>query len=291
MPLILTDPYGHFKPGPERLPAARCCQATAAGRGQPGRRRSPPPARVQRPDHAFLNDIAHSAVPTAGLALTPTRRRHQPAPAARGHLRQRAARRALRHRRRPRQREHRADRRAHRLPRRAQPAGRATSSGAQRRSARPRRRAADAARRPRPGTRWTRPRAGATASGSSRRRGSCTEMQYQHLVFEEFARKVVPLDQPVPRDGINFVERINPAISRRVRAHRSTASATRCCPRRSPASEPNGTTNDIPLFDAFLNPLEFNNGGPGGTADRRAGRRRHLPGRLAPGRPTRSTSS
>ncbi len=26
-----------------------------------------------------------------------------------------------------------------------------------------------------------------------------TEMQYQHLVFEEFARKLVPIDQPVHR--------------------------------------------------------------------------------------------
>jgi hypothetical protein len=39
-----------------------------------------------------------------------------------------------------------------------------------------------------------------------------TEMQYQHLVFEEFARKMVPSINPFIGDGINFVAGINPAI-------------------------------------------------------------------------------
>ena len=53
-----------------------------------------------------------------------------------------------------------------------------------------------------------------------------TEMQYQHLVFEEFARKVVPLDQPVPRR--RHQRQHQPGDLGRVRAHRSIASATRC---------------------------------------------------------------
>src|SRR6185503_2909446 len=39
-----------------------------------------------------------------------------------------------------------------------------------------------------------------------------TEMQYQHLVFEEFARKMVPSINAFIGDGINFVSPINPAI-------------------------------------------------------------------------------
>ena len=38
-------------------------------------------------------------------------------------------------------------------------------------------------------------------------------MQYQHLVFEEFARKLVPSINPFIGDGINFQSDINPAIT------------------------------------------------------------------------------
>ena len=54
-----------------------------------------------------------------------------------------------------------------------------------------------------------------------------TEMEYQHIVFEDFARKIQP--------GINpfnvFTQSdtgINPAIQRRVRPRRPTASGTPC---------------------------------------------------------------
>ncbi len=39
-----------------------------------------------------------------------------------------------------------------------------------------------------------------------------TEMQYQHLVFEEFARKLVPSINEFIGDGINFQSDTNPAI-------------------------------------------------------------------------------
>ena len=38
-------------------------------------------------------------------------------------------------------------------------------------------------------------------------------MQYQHLVFEEFARKLAPSINAFVGDGINFVSDINPAIT------------------------------------------------------------------------------
>jgi hypothetical protein len=76
--------------------------------------------------HAFLADIATSAVPDRlGRRRHPSASR-TPAIGEPGGLRQRAARRPLHRRRRPRQREHRPDRRAPRLPCRAQPAGRST---------------------------------------------------------------------------------------------------------------------------------------------------------------------
>ena len=40
-----------------------------------------------------------------------------------------------------------------------------------------------------------------------------TEMQYQHLVFEEFARTMVPSINLFQPDGINFQSDTNPAIT------------------------------------------------------------------------------
>ncbi|WP_437581544.1 peroxidase family protein [Sorangium sp. So ce887] len=102
-----------------------------------------------------------------------------------------------------------------------------------------------------------------------------TEVEYQHLVFEEFARKVQPLINPFIVDGINFQSEINPAIVAEF-AHAvyrfghsmltETVSRT--------VANPDGTTtdHDIPLVDAFLNPLAFNNvGGQVLTAREAAG--------------------
>ena len=68
--------------------------------------------------------------------------------------------------------------------------------------------------------------ANGTASACSRPRKFGTEMQYQHLVFEEFARKVQPnIDVFVVPDG--YETTINPASSPSSPTW-STASATRC---------------------------------------------------------------
>ena len=75
VPLLATDPYGHFMPGAG--PASRrSSPATGAGDGRsgtpgaPGRRDR---ARV-RTGHAFLDDIAHHAAPFGDHDNDPRRR-------------------------------------------------------------------------------------------------------------------------------------------------------------------------------------------------------------------------
>src|SRR5438445_2381790 len=62
VPLLLTDPYGHFKPGPNGFPQIATTtgpvEGTLAGGGLAI------PANALRTNHQFLNDVAHSAVPT-----------------------------------------------------------------------------------------------------------------------------------------------------------------------------------------------------------------------------------
>src|SRR6266850_8540395 len=75
VPLLLTDPYGHFKPGPLRGMPQLVVQASPlvvlegnhAGGGVAI------PATAPRTNHQFLNDIAHSAVPVGptGAPLAP----------------------------------------------------------------------------------------------------------------------------------------------------------------------------------------------------------------------------
>ena len=94
------------------------------------------------------------------------------------------------------------------------------------------------------------------------------EMEYQHLVFEEFGRMMQPdIDAFVfePSADINPTSPPNSPTW-------SIASATRCCARTSPASP--STRTAIPfrttstLFEGFLNPVEF---ASAGDADAAAG--------------------
>jgi hypothetical protein len=99
-----------------------------------------------------------------------------------------------------------------------------------------------------------------------------TEMEYQHLVFEEFARKVQPMVNPFGEGGTGYNTSINPAI-RAEFAHAvyrfGHSMLTETVARRNA----DGTPNNIALLDAFLNPPSFNNGGAAGqlSADRAAG--------------------
>src|SRR3712207_6424462 len=60
LPLVATDPYGNFLPGPNGNP--QIVTATGMVEGDPA---APVdlPANTVRTGHAFLDDIAHSAVP------------------------------------------------------------------------------------------------------------------------------------------------------------------------------------------------------------------------------------
>jgi len=99
-----------------------------------------------------------------------------------------------------------------------------------------------------------------------------TEMEYQHLVFEEFARKVQPMVNAFGEGGVGYDTSINPAIKAEF-AHAvyrfGHSMLTETVARRNA----DGTRNDVPLLDAFLNPQEFTDGGPTGalTADEAAG--------------------
>jgi beta-lactam-binding protein with PASTA domain/Ca2+-binding RTX toxin-like protein len=62
VPLIVTDPYGHFKPGPARGMPMMVRPGNVIVEGNPAAPVAVP-ADALRTGHAFLNDIAHNAVP------------------------------------------------------------------------------------------------------------------------------------------------------------------------------------------------------------------------------------
>ncbi len=85
-----------------------------------------------------------------------------------------------------------------------------------------------------------------------------TEMQYQHLVFEEFARTLVPSINLFVGDGINFQSDTNPAITAEF-AHQVYRLGHSMLTETIERTFDDGTRSSITLFDGFLNPLEFNN--------------------------------
>src|SRR5256712_3593079 len=99
-------------------------------------------------------------------------------------------------------------------------------------------------------------------------------MQYQHLVFEEFARKLVPSINAFIGDGTNFSSDTNPAIVAEF-AHQTYRLGHSMLTETISRTYEGGRTNDIALLNGFLNPLEFNNSGiPGApplTASQAAG--------------------
>jgi Ca2+-binding RTX toxin-like protein len=103
-----------------------------------------------------------------------------------------------------------------------------------------------------------------------------TEMQYQHLVFEEFARTIQPqIDEFLAPNG--YDTSINPAILAEF-AHvvyrfghsMLTETVDRFDPEFNPLlTDPNNPDSQLGLIAAFLNPLAFV--GSGATADEAAG--------------------
>jgi beta-lactam-binding protein with PASTA domain/Ca2+-binding RTX toxin-like protein len=255
VPLILTDPYGHFKPGPLRgmpqivLPGNVLVEGNTAGGGVLV------PATAFRTGHAFLNDIAHSAVPTAGGPDADTEAGtslQTPQPPGTydnelldmhfitgdGRGNENIALTAVHqlfHA------EH--NRLAHDIDR--------LVSGAP---------GSPSVLTPAETAAWH-----AIDSGSGwdynerlfQAARFATEMQYQHLVFEEFARKVQPLINPF----LGGITSINGAITAEF-AHTVYRLGHSMLPEVVTRLNANGTANDLRLFDAFLNPAAFNNGGP-----------------------------
>ena len=95
-----------------------------------------------------------------------------------------------------------------------------------------------------------------------------TEMEYQHLAFEEFIRKVQPLVNPFGEGGTGYNTSIDPAI-RAEFAHAVYRFGHSMLTESVDRVSPNGTRDDIDLLDAFLNPPSFMAGGR--TPDQAAG--------------------
>ncbi|MGG5259873.1 peroxidase family protein [Phycicoccus avicenniae] len=97
-----------------------------------------------------------------------------------------------------------------------------------------------------------------------------TEMEYQHLVFEEFGRKV----QPAIRPFRVYSPDVNPAISAEF-AHAvyrfGHSMLDETVSRHVVATDGSTTDTSLPLLDAFLSPPSLYDGGPVGTMSAKAG--------------------
>ena len=90
-----------------------------------------------------------------------------------------------------------------------------------------------------------------------------TEMEYQHLVFEEFGRKIQPLINPFA--GFAFTQTdINPAVKAEF-AHAVYRFGHSMLTETINRKNEDGSTNDIKLLDGFLNPAAYTQGGTAGT--------------------------
>jgi Ca2+-binding RTX toxin-like protein len=87
-----------------------------------------------------------------------------------------------------------------------------------------------------------------------------TEMEYQHLAFEEFARKV----QPMVNLFSGYDSSIDSAIVAEF-AHAVYRFGHSMLTETVPRVNADGSANDVSLFDAFLDPVEYNNGGGAGV--------------------------
>ena len=274
-PLILTDPYGHFKPGPLRGMPLVVIRPAVVG-GNPTLREGDPAANgglgidvsdAVKTGHAFLNDIAHNAAPNAGLiadgdtvvnlfdpstgVTTPPQAtgtyddellgRHFVTGDGRGN-------------------ENIALSMVHQLF-----------------HSEHNRLANDIDRRirtlltPEEVTAWQAVHPGSGWGYHERLFQAArlvTEMEYQHLVFEEFARTVQPLINPF----LGGLTSINPAITAEF-AHTVYRLGHSMLPERVGRINADGSDNSIRLLRAFLNPIAYHDGGPAGplTAAQAAG--------------------
>src|SRR4051812_15041208 len=253
VPLIATDPYGHFKPGPGGFP-----QLVRPGNvlveGNPAGGGIAIPGDALRTGHGFLNDIAHNAVPNPGLIgvrdgvycdfrdpacrtapgtydgdvldahmVTGDGRGNENIALTMVHNIFHAEHNRL---------VHDVDRLVNQLLTPAEIA---------------RWKAVDAA------SGWA---YGERLFQAAR---FVTEMEYQHLVFEEFARKMQPLINPF----LGGITSIDPAIAAEF-AHTVYRLGHSMLPEVVGRINVDGSPNDIRLLNAFLNPGTYNEGGTAG---------------------------
>ncbi|ROR90249.1 fibronectin type III domain protein [Nocardioides aurantiacus] len=83
-----------------------------------------------------------------------------------------------------------------------------------------------------------------------------TEMEYQHLAFEEFARKVQPMVNLFGEGGTGYHSNINPAV-RAEFAHAVYRFGHSMLNESVDRTTASGTKRNIPLLEAFLNPPSF----------------------------------
>ena len=87
-----------------------------------------------------------------------------------------------------------------------------------------------------------------------------TEMQYQHLVFEEFARKVQPQVDVFLLEGQGYDTTIDPSIVAEF-AHTVYRFGHSMLTETIDRLDPNFASTEIGLIEAFLNPLAFDENG------------------------------
>ncbi len=260
IPMIAADPYGNFVPGPNGLPQ----YVTASGLVE-GNLSSPVPAPsdVRHIDTAFLNDIAHSAAPkgvpdadlVAGTSLTPADCTGVTAPcydnelldlhviAGDGRANENIGLTSIHtifeheHNRLTGYEQGVLDAPANTALKVAYqdtncPIGCATNDSLRKTTFTYGQRLFQAAR-------------------------FVTEMEYQHLVFEEFARKVQPAINPFNLFAFSSTAS-NPAVKAEF-AHAVYRFGHSMLDETIPRTNVDGTKNDIALLDGFLNPAEFKN--------------------------------
>ena len=259
VPLVLTDPYGHFKPGPHGFPqlvigpaaSPTLLEGDPAANGGLG---VAIPATALHTNHQFLNDIAHNAVPNPGLTgvrdgvicdfrtvpscqppgtydgdlldahfVTGDGRGNENIALTTMHNLFHAEHNRLR------------DYIDQLIPTLLTPTEVAAWHAVD------------------PGSGW----------GYGERLFQAarfgTEMQYQHLVFEEFARTVQPLINPF----LGGITSINGVISAEF-AHTVYRLGHSMLPEVLGRINTDGSTNNIRLLNAFLAPQKYNDGGPAG---------------------------
>ena len=89
-----------------------------------------------------------------------------------------------------------------------------------------------------------------------------TEMQYQHLVFEEFARRIQPEIDPVVVNENSYQPDVNSSISAEF-AHSVYRFGHSMLRETIPVEQTDGTFAEIPLLQAFLSPATFAASGDG----------------------------